>query len=120
MKEEFASILVGIIVLLAGFTVFINEPQGAAVKGSVIKLEGPKQWVERRYICDLPNRQDCIRCCNEIKKYTRGPTVLIDYESCVAKMPKKFVTETKKIWEDCIRQAAGLQPKYGYEFGVWS
>ena len=76
-------------------------------------VSAPAAWVERRYICDLPNRQDCIDCCEAVRTFAKGPAVLMDFESCIAKMPKRKIDDTAHVWEDCIRVASGLKPKYG-------
>src|SRR3989344_4712713 len=97
-------------ILLIGFAVITSEPQGAAVKGPVIDVGGPKHWVERRYICDLPNRDDCVACCDQIKEWTKGPAIIMDYESCIFKVPPKMAEDSKKVWNNCIRAKAGLEP----------
>jgi len=109
MNSAVATFFLVIILLLSGLTI-LNEPQGAAVKGGVVELGGPKHWVERRYICDLPNRDDCIACCDEIKAWANGPAILIDYESCVFKVAPQMAEQSKSVWNNCIRVRAGLEP----------
>ncbi|MBI4016815.1 MAG: hypothetical protein HY363_03930 [Candidatus Aenigmarchaeota archaeon] len=103
-------VVVGVVVLV-GLAVFVRpEVQGFAIKVAGPDIGGPTHWEERRYICDLPNRADCIACCDEVKLFTKGPAAIVDYESCIFKVPKAMIDGSKRVWDNCIRVKAGLAP----------
>ena len=116
--EQFYSVILGILAFSVVFGIVLNI-NDEGISGYAIKtlhkpeLNAPVAWVERRYICDLPNRNDCIDCCESVRRFTKGPAVLMDYESCIVKMPKRKVEDASHVWEDCIRVVSGLKPKYG-------
>ena len=112
-KEIFVGVLiVGFFVLVGFFAVKETASEGYAIKTlHKIEMEVPKEWVERRYICDLPNRDDCITCCDEMRRYTKGLAELVDYESCIVSMSKSKEKNAPLVWENCIRVASGLPLK---------
>ncbi len=116
--EHFHSVIFGILSFTVLFSLVFNM-YDSGITGYAIKslhtpelVSAPAAWVERRYVCDLYNRDDCINCCEAVRKFTKGPAVLMDYESCIAKMPKRKTEDAAHVWEDCIRIASGLKPKY--------
>lgn len=112
MRETHYAIL--ILILLATVSITgLNDITGNYVKSlRKPELSGGEDWVTRRYVCDLPNRNDCYACCDEIQEFARGGAALLDLESCVVKMPPFRTQEAEHVWEDCIHVKAGLQPKY--------
>lgn len=111
MREVYAGLLIVVFVLFIG-VLGERSIQGAGIKTMAPDIATPKHWVERRFICDLPNRQDCIDCCSAVKEFTKGPAAIVDFESCTAGIPPNRVDAVKNVWEDCIRVKSGLPPKH--------